>query len=579
MVDGDISAAIDVSEEMAAAKKGYPPIELVRKDSEADPTASTSGTIVRTKDDNQLKTLNTGDESELKRQDEVPQKTNSDVQGQIGEDAKTDDFPNDDDVLLSQAEEMEKEVQPHVVADENSAEHASAQPKVQPKVHAEDDRDGQREQAEGKSSRTGSDDDNVKEPVQDAVAQATEDANVDANVDVDEVPDPNVEGNDKRENTANKPMDVATAFTEINDKPPDGLHDEIDVISELPVDKLPAGHEAILSGNIGGPNIEVTVLRLNTSMLASLWTISSIYSQDVDDNDTRPLSLRRLQSMLPKNEEAIPDPTSDRLNFTRLVYELRPYVSQICKCDVQAQKVQPKHKHNLFFQLVEHYTRQHVKVELEPVSLTRLLNLRQCSKELKRILQLMEERDMWITERREQARVKRHQDNKFRNTLKGRKLEKKKIENEEFERLRNKGPPITSTQINVTESRSKNKPSTMQRNMSTASSSSNVERPLITLLGRHSQPRTSDYASNEAGDGDRNVSVVSDVGDLSQILDIPDDKSPSFDGSFIRPGKTARTFVKTDTLRVMKDMYVLMQETMRIGQNRDKSNELVIKVS
>ncbi len=231
------------------------------------------------------------------------------------------------------------------------------------------------------------------------------------------------------------------------------------------------------------------------------------------------------------------------------------------------------------FQLLEHYKQQNIKTELEPVTLTKLLNLRQCSKELKRILQHMEERDLWILDRQEKRHRKRQRAIKFQNTLKGRQMEKKRLEDVEFDRLRNKGPPITSTQINASQSGTSKQPPRMQRNTSTASSSSHVERPLMTLLGKHSQPRTSDYASHEAAEGNQNVSFMSEAGNISQILDIPDDKMPSFDGTFIRPASGTRGFVKTDTLRVMKDMYVLMQDTIRLGQNREKTNESVLKVS
>ncbi len=206
--------------------------------------------------------------------------------------------------------------------------------------------------------------------------------------------------------------------------------------------------------------------------------------------------------------------------------------------------------------------------------------MRQCSRELKRILKFMEERDEWLVERREQARAKRHREVKFMNTLKGRQAEKKRIEDNEFQRLRNIGPPLTSTQIHPSNQGRDKVPTALERKASTASSSSNIERPLMTLLGKHTRPMTSDYASTEAADGAKNVSIASDAANFSQILDIPDERTMSFDGTFIHPGKVARgQQTKNDILRVMKDMYVLMQETMRIGQARDKSNEAVIKVS
>ncbi len=229
-------------------------------------------------------------------------------------------------------------------------------------------------------------------------------------------------------------------------------------------------------------------------------------------------------------------------------------------------------------QLVEHYKCQRVKCELDPVTLNKLLNIRQCSKELKRILQLMEERDSWLAERHEKARQKRQREIRFQNTLKGRQLEKKRIEENEFQRLRNKGPPLTSTQIKPNQAGPRQAALGLQRNLSNASTASNVERPLMTLLGKHSQPLTSDYASNEASDGNRNVTLQSEACNMSMILDVPDEKM-SFDATFIKPGSSNRGYLKTDVLRVMKDMYNLMQESIRLGQARDKTNETTLKVT
>ncbi len=248
VVDGDKTKAIDVTEEVTAKRAGYPAIELVRRETSGEGVASTSGTIVRRKQDGEMRTLNTGTETDLRRQDEESNETvNKDKDGKPDE----NDFPNDDEVLLDHVEQQEKLNEEPVQsaacpqahdkdeANERKVDHDIAEQKTEKTIQVANKgqvQDGDKIGVE------------VFEPSFDTTNRDDEDHD-------DEVPDP--EQSEPKDKPAKQTLNVDKAFSEINDKSSKEIRDEIDVMSELPVDKLPKGGEPIISGNIGGANAEV----------------------------------------------------------------------------------------------------------------------------------------------------------------------------------------------------------------------------------------------------------------------------------------------------------------------------------
>ncbi len=69
---------------------------------------------------------------------------------------------------------------------------------------------------------------------------------------------------------------------------------------------------------------------------------------------------------------------------------------------------------------------------------SKLLNKRESARELKHVMNLMDDRDQWMNEHRELLEKAKLKENKRRATLQGRKEEKRKIEQEEGKRLADK---------------------------------------------------------------------------------------------------------------------------------------------
>ncbi len=248
VVDGDCSKAVDVSEEMAAKKTGYPPIQLVRRDEAALDMPSTSGTVVRTVHDGKLHTLNEAGECNLMKLDHEPAESNTESKEGETEQA---DFPDDDEVFASQPDAMPTELQRKDPVEDEAEAKAAAQPQAGNQVKIADEIEVESEVAKD------------KQPVEEEPMQIGDD---------DEIPDPEKCSQESKGNddVAKEKLDAEAVFKEINEKGGNEVEDEIDVISKLPAHKLPRGSDDIISGNIGGPSVKVIFLRSFSSTCSSV---------------------------------------------------------------------------------------------------------------------------------------------------------------------------------------------------------------------------------------------------------------------------------------------------------------------
>ena len=128
--------------------------------------------------------------------------------------------------------------------------------------------------------------------------------------------------------------------------------------------------------------------------------------QAEDLPDDRTLALRQLHNNLPEKFEDFPNYVANRLQFQMRLISLRPYVRVIVIKNEKMYFTQ-----FFFFPQENAYLRTLNKAPLPGLTVSKLMNQRECSRECTRLKKLLRERNDWFNKRNKEA-TKQTRENK-----------------------------------------------------------------------------------------------------------------------------------------------------------------------